>query len=288
MFSPMLPRTSNVYLHVATLMLLALVGAAQAGTLVQFRTPLGDLPVELYDEDKPATVRNFIRLVRAGAYTNTLLSRCVTNFVLQGGGYRTALRTSTNVITSLSVVPSYGPITNEFAVSRVISNTFGTLAMAKTNNNPDSATATWFFNLADNSANLNNQNGGFTVFGHLLGPTNLLDSFNRRSLNDGIINAGSSFPVLPVLYSGTNDPRYVDLIYVDITLLQVAVTNTPAGDRTISWLSTSNWTQVVEYTDGFPPFWQELFRTNGHGLRQETTDADPSPERFYRVRAETP
>ena len=288
MFSPMLPGPPNLCRPIALLALLTLAGASRAGTLVQFRTPLGDLPVELYDEDKPTTVRNFLRLVRAGAYTNTLLSRCVTNFVLQGGGYRTALRTSTNVITSLSVVPSYGPITNEFAVSRVISNTFGTLAMAKTNNNPDSATATWFFNLADNSANLNNQNGGFTVFGHLLGPTNLLDSFNQRSLNDGIIFAGSTFPVLPVLYSGTNDPRYVDLIYVDITLLQVAVTNTPAGERTIAWLSTSNWLHVVEYTDGFPPNWQELYRTNGNGLRLETLDASGSPGRFYRVRAETP
>lgn len=287
MFSPMLPRSPTHSLAVA-LLLLACALPLRAGTLVQFRTPLGDLPVELYDEDKPTTVRNFLRLVRAGAYTNTLFSRCVTNFVLQGGDYRTNLRSSTNSVTNLFSVPFFSAITNEFHDNRIISNTFGTIAMAKTPGIVNSATAPWFFNLADNSANLNNQNGGFTVFGHLLGPTNLLDSFNRRSLNDGIMDVESPFTVLPVLYSGTNYPRYVDLIYVDITLLQVAVTNTPSGDRTISWLSTSNWLQVVEYTDGFPPAWQELFRTNGHGLRQETVDTDPSPGRFYRVRAETP
>jgi hypothetical protein len=32
-----------------------------AGTLAQFRTPLGDIEVELYDQDKPITVQNFIR-----------------------------------------------------------------------------------------------------------------------------------------------------------------------------------------------------------------------------------
>lgn len=37
--------------------------------------------------------------------------------------------------------------------------------MAKQGGDPDSATSQWFFNLGDNSANLDNQNGGFTVFG---------------------------------------------------------------------------------------------------------------------------
>src|SRR4051794_17053131 len=40
-----------------------------AGTLVQFRIPaLGDLEVELFDQDKPVTVQNFIRYVQSGRY----------------------------------------------------------------------------------------------------------------------------------------------------------------------------------------------------------------------------
>ena len=47
----------------------------------------------------------------------------------------------------------------------------GTIAMAKVQNNPNSATSQFFFNLADNNsntvANLDAQNGGFTVFGKI-------------------------------------------------------------------------------------------------------------------------
>lgn len=37
-----------------------------AGTLAQFRTRLGDMEVELFDQDKPLTTENFIRYVKTG------------------------------------------------------------------------------------------------------------------------------------------------------------------------------------------------------------------------------
>jgi cyclophilin family peptidyl-prolyl cis-trans isomerase len=40
--------------------------------------------------------------------------------------------------------------------------------MAKIGGDPDSATSEWFINLADNSTNLDAQNGGFTVFGEVM------------------------------------------------------------------------------------------------------------------------
>ena len=63
-------------------------------------------------------------------------------------------------------------IDNEFNVGPLIHNTFGTLAMAKTAGEPDSAASAFFFNLADNSSTLDNENGGYTVFGQVISGSN--------------------------------------------------------------------------------------------------------------------
>ena len=152
---------------------MATVPFAFGGTLAQFRTSLGDIDVELYDLDKPATVRNFLRYVQGGLYTNMFCHRYVPGFVMQGGGY--FVSTGTNGSPQFAEVTKLPALTNEFNVGRRFSNLFGTIAMAKAANDPNSATSEWFFNLADNSTNLDNQNEGFTVFGHVVDGTNVLN-----------------------------------------------------------------------------------------------------------------
>lgn len=72
--------------------------------------------------------------------------------------------------------------------------------MAKLGGDPNSATSGWFFNLADNSANLDYQNGGFTVFGRVIGNgMDVVDAIADLS----VYNAGGAFAELPLIgYTG--------------------------------------------------------------------------------------
>src|SRR5215471_5477987 len=102
--------------------LLLLSFTSQAGTLAQFRTVFGDMELELYDQDKPVTVQNFIRYVQTGAYTNCFSHRLVPGFVVQSGGFTLSNHTT------VYPVPTFPPITNEFGVGRRFSNIYGTIA----------------------------------------------------------------------------------------------------------------------------------------------------------------
>lgn len=279
------------------LFLFALIPSARPGTLAQFRTAYGSIDVELYDQDKPVTVRNFLRYVQSGAYTNMFFHRCLPGFVIQGGGFKVTDRTDTNDATVFFGVTNFGPITNEFNVGPRLSNVYGTLAMAKLDGDPNSASSQWFFNLADNSTNLDNQNGGFTVFGHVVGGTNVLNQINaltRSETNAGGIvdlrwwygSQAAIFSDLPVS-SGLDRPRFVDLSYVDVSLLDVQAQAVSNGKRQISWKSVGNKVNTVEFATNFPPVWQTLTTTNGNGSVVSVTDSSTSnSRRFYRVRVD--
>jgi cyclophilin family peptidyl-prolyl cis-trans isomerase len=127
--------------------------------------------------------------VNSDAFRNTFVHRSVPGFVIQGGGY--GWNDATNTVTT---VASRGALINEFSTAR--SNLRGTIAMAKLGGDPNSATSQWFINLADNSANLDTQNGGFTVFGEV--------SASSMAVVDAIaalplVNAGSPFDSLPIV-----------------------------------------------------------------------------------------
>src|SRR5213593_4754241 len=80
----------------------------QAGTLAQFRSVFGDIEVELYDQDKPVTVQNFIRYIQSGRYQNEFSHRLVPGFVIQGGGFTAVNVGKTNA--DVLAVPAYPTI----------------------------------------------------------------------------------------------------------------------------------------------------------------------------------
>ena len=131
-----------------------------AGQIAQIDTVRGKFNVELLAADAPKTVANFLNYVNKGAYTRTFFHRSVPGFVIQAGGF--ALLEGSSSITPIA---ADAPVVNEFKVP----NTRGTLAMANLGSGPNTATNQWFVNLADNRSNLDNQNGGFTVFARVIG-----------------------------------------------------------------------------------------------------------------------
>jgi cyclophilin family peptidyl-prolyl cis-trans isomerase len=145
------------------------------GTIVAIDTnaALGDsvIYVELFDRagtstrSTPATATNFLSYVNKGSYDGSIIHRSVANFVIQGGGFTAPTTPANQPGGSPKAITALPPIVNEPGNS----NLRGTIAMAKLGGNPDSATNQWFINLADNSDNLDGQNGGFTVFGRVLG-----------------------------------------------------------------------------------------------------------------------
>lgn len=132
-----------------------------AQTMVRMQTSLGLIDIRLFDADAPLTVANFLSYIDSGAYNSSLIHRSTPGFSVQGGGYVWNSKSK-----SAKTIAKKAPVVNEFSPSH--SNLRGTVAMVKMSGKPDSATTQWSFNLADNSANLDYQNGGSTVFGQIV------------------------------------------------------------------------------------------------------------------------
>ena len=212
------------------LLLFALPNAATA-TIVQVETDLGTVEINLYDNATPATVTNFLNYVNSGAFTDSIFHRSVPGFVIQGGGF------VTNINAQLSDITSNPAVSNE----PVYSNVRGTIAMAKLGNDPNSATNQWFINLANNAANLDGQNGGFTVFGEVTAGMDVVDAIAGLPRYD----FGSAFTDLPLRnYSATD---FANNVPVDNTHM-VIVNAVTVTDTTVNSAAGLNPTPTTRTT----------------------------------------
>jgi peptidyl-prolyl cis-trans isomerase B (cyclophilin B) len=148
----------------------------KAGTttnpMVEMRTSMGTMKIELYPDKAPKTVENFLQYVRAGFYDGTIFHRVIEGFMIQGGGFTT----------DMSEKDTRPPIENEAANG--LKNVRGSIAMARTND-PHSASAQFFINTVDNPfldySAATMQGYGYAVFGQVVEGLETLDAIKKVS-----------------------------------------------------------------------------------------------------------
>lgn len=198
------PRSDAGVFPLVILCLLLVGSVAQAGTIVRVSTSVGDYSIELLDDTAPLTVQNFLNYVERNDYNGTYLHRVVDGFVVQGGAYRF------QPFVGPIDIPTDPPVVNEFGAS----NIRGTVAMAKLEGDPNSATVQWFVNLADN-VDLDTANGGFTVFGTVLGDGMItLDAIDALPW----VNLGVKASNAPYITTAYNSPS--DFVYQNVEVMQ--------------------------------------------------------------------
>ena len=135
---------------------LTIVNANAETSKVKLETDLGVITIELFADEAPVTVENFLGYVRSGFYNGTIFHRVVPGFVVQGGGYTF----------DFVEKPTNDPIINE--AENGLKNTTGTLSMARTRD-PNSATSQFFINLKhNNTLDYTEDNPGYAVFGEVV------------------------------------------------------------------------------------------------------------------------
>lgn len=133
---------------------------------VVLETSEGVIVLELDPEKAPKTVENFLKYVDKGHYNDTVFHRVISGFMIQGGGFDTKLEEKN----------TDAPVVNESKAKNpnALANKRGTIAMARTPD-PDSATAQFFINHADNPALDDARSGGYTVFGTVISGMDVVD-----------------------------------------------------------------------------------------------------------------
>lgn len=185
-----MPRFQIVYFLLA--LLLAPVGAqAQSTTqVVWLQTSLGDIALELNREKAPITVDNFLQNVAAGHFDGTVVYRVEPGFVLQLGSYDAAGNRKPAPRDAIALEANNG-----------LKNLRGAVSMAR-NDEPGSATAEFFINLADNPAldqtptDTENRTG-YAVFGRVVSGIDVVDKIAATPLG-GVGPFPGKAPLVPV------------------------------------------------------------------------------------------
>lgn len=161
-----------------------------ASPRVALNTNMGKIIIELNAAKAPKTVENFLQYVKDKHYDGTVFHRVIPNFMVQGGGFTQ----------DLVQKPTRAPIANE--ADNGLSNITGSVAMARTGD-PQSATAQFFINVADNRrldfvSKDSGMTWGYAVFGKVVEGMNVVNTI--KSVDRGAKGPfGQDVPVSPVI-----------------------------------------------------------------------------------------
>ena len=138
-----------------------------ANTLVEMKTTMGNIEIELFNDKAPISAKNFEAYIKDNFYNGTIFHRVIPGFMIQGGGM------DVNMLEK----PTKAPIQNESYNG--LKNARGTLAMARTNK-PDSASSQFFINTVDNDfLNRSQMNAGYAVFAKVTKGMDVVDKISQ-------------------------------------------------------------------------------------------------------------
>lgn len=138
-----------------------------ANTVVEMKTSMGSIEIELFNDKAPISAKNFESYVKDNFYNGTVFHRVIPDFMIQGGG----------MDVKMTEKQTRAPIQNESYNG--LKKTRGTLAMARTNH-PNSATSQFFINTVDNDfLNKSQMNAGYAVFGKVTKGMNVVDQITK-------------------------------------------------------------------------------------------------------------
>ena len=139
--------------------------------VVRMKTTEGDIFIELFEDQAPLTVENFLKYVDSDFYEDTLFHRVIDGFMIQGGG----------LTEGLTPKQTFSPIKNE--ADNGLNNKRGTISMARSKL-IDSATSQFFINVNDNVAldykTPTPREFGYAVFGKVIEGMTVVDTIKQK------------------------------------------------------------------------------------------------------------
>lgn len=140
----------------------------EAMPTVKLTTSMGEITIQLDQENAPITTENFLKYVESGFYDGTIFHRVIPNFMIQGGGHLEDMTPKDDKL---------DPILNE--ANNGLQNVRGSIAMARTAN-PHSASSQFFINHVDNPflnfrTNQVDEGWGYAVFGQVIEGIEVVD-----------------------------------------------------------------------------------------------------------------